>query len=354
MSDNSGQSASGQEKRRALHQRSDSDTNAQSLAPTPKRLSDEPDFVVSSKGYSVSIWSSSNSSKNVSGTDRPQHPARHRRTQTDSSNNGSSGHSRSNTRSTIQSQKSLDSFPPVPPLRIQKDEISLVTGEGSAAATAQLVTAGYTAGEGAGEQQEHEAQQAARPRSSLRLPALPAPVLSYHGLSNPELSGLNAAGPSSPANAPSPLRLPPKSILKKPSNESSNFADYEDNSSSLDPSSAVSETSSNRFRNPRSSTSYEYLRRSRAWAGALPDDSLNRERMNAHTLRAVPASSDGASFTTEDSYAGDVVPAGLGVRGGTIRPIVPSHERMDSHVSASSSLGGESEMKGAGLPAWTR
>lgn len=344
MSDNSGQSSEGQGKRRALHQRSDSDTNAQSLAPTPKRLSDEPDFVVSNKNYSVSIWSSSNSSKNVSGR-----PSGHRRTQTDSSNNFSSGHSRSNTRSTIQSQKSLDSLPPVPPLRIQKDPVE---SSGSAAATAQPATTGYTGGERASEKQEHEVQQgASRPRSSLRLPALPAPVLSYHGLSNPESPEFNVTSLSFPANASFPLRLPPKSILKKASQESSNFADYEDNRSSLDPYSAVSETSSYRIRNPRTSTSYEYLRRSRAWAGAagLTNDSSNGERMNAHTLRAVPASSDGASFTTEDSYTGDVVPVGLGVRGGTIRPVASSHERTDSQISSSSS-----KTEAVALPTWTR
>lgn len=352
MSDNSGQSGqSAQGKRRALHQRSDSDTNANALSPisTPKRLSDEPDFIVATKNYSVSIWSS-NSSKNVSAADIRQ-PGRHRRTQTDSSINMSSGHSRSNTRSTIQSTKSLDSLPPVPPLRFQKDPLVGDSGSASVPA-AQTATPGYTGGQGG---VDHEEAQSAHPRSSLRLPALPAPALSFHGLSNPESSGFNSS--SSPASDPSPLRRPPKSILKKPSHESSNFADYEDNSSSFDPSSAVSETSSNRFpRNPRSSTSYEYLRRSRAWVGsaAVTDDSPNRERMNAHTLRVVPASSDAASFTTEDSYAVDIFPTGLGVRGGTIRPVAPSHERKESQVSTSSSLGGETEVKVAGLPAWTR
>lgn len=90
--------------RRALHQRSDSDTNVQAGASVSRRPSD----------VSLRPSRSSTASSSARNTNAKQHKSQHSFHSTTSGTT-----SRSNT---VRSIASLDSLPPVPPLRIQKQQ----------------------------------------------------------------------------------------------------------------------------------------------------------------------------------------------------------------------------------------
>ena len=90
--------------RRALHQRSDSDTNVQAGATVSRRPSD----------VSLRPSRSSTASSSARNTNAKQHKSQHSFHSTTSGTT-----SRSNT---VRSIASLDSLPPIPPLRIQKQQ----------------------------------------------------------------------------------------------------------------------------------------------------------------------------------------------------------------------------------------
>jgi len=248
--------------RHALHQRSDSDTNIRTSAPN----SDNASSNASSKP-AVS-QAPSRSSTSSSGGQGKYFAKRHRSQKSAASNHSSTtGGTVSSRSNTVRSNVSLDSLPPVPPLRIHKQRISLSVFRDDYSSGSVPNSGVYAKESGmggtSGSVDESDVADAMDPLQNPATPQKIAPAL-------------------------------PRSILKKPSK------------AALPP-----------------YTEDDYRRQSSIWVDRQETEFIpNRARMNAQTLRLVNTvvGTDLGESSTQGGVGGASSPsAGVVMPGGILR-----------------------------------
>lgn len=240
--------------RHALHQRSDSDTNVRASAPN----SDNASSNSSSKPSAVSQAPSRSSTSSSGG--RGKYFSKHHKSQKSAASNHSSttGGTVSSRSNTVRSNVSVDSLPPVPPLRIYKQRISLPVFQDDYSSDVATNSGRYAKetgmGGASGSVDESYAADAMDPHQNPTAPQRIAPAL-------------------------------PRSILKKPSK------------AALPP-----------------YTEDDYRRQSSIWVDRQETEFIpNRARMNAQTLRLV--NNVVGTDLGESSTQGGAIGAGAGAIG---------------------------------------